>query len=117
MRMGNMLTVRRAVPVYAGPEAGFCEYMTGGLIVVLGETGRNIGAGMTGGIAFIIDEKNKLDLRMNNEIVELHHLNSTNQEQTLKDLIIEYHQSTKSLKAKKILSDMQNKFFQNLLIC
>ncbi len=82
-----------------------CEYMTGGLIVVLGETGRNIGAGMTGGIAFILDETNKLDLRMNKEIVELHYLNTTNQEQTLKDLIIEYHQKTKSPKAEKIISD------------
>ncbi len=82
-----------------------CEYMTGGLIVVLGKTGRNIGAGMTGGIAFILDEKHNLDLRMNKEIVELHHLSSTNQEQTLKDFIIEYHQNTKSPKAKEILSD------------
>jgi len=82
-----------------------CEYMTGGLIIVLGKTGRNIGAGMTGGIAFILDEKRKLDLRMNKEIVELHHLSSTNQEQRLKDLISEYHQVTKSPKAKMILSD------------
>ena len=82
-----------------------CEYMTGGLIVVLGKTGRNIGAGMTGGIAFILDEENKLDLRMNKEIVELHHLSSTNQEKNLKDLIIEYSQKTKSPKAEKIISD------------
>ena len=82
-----------------------CEYMTGGLIVVLGKTGRNIGAGMTGGIAFILDEENKLDLRMNKEIVELHHLSSTNQEQTLKDLIIKHQQNTKSPKAENILSD------------
>ena len=94
-----------ALAVIEGAGDHCCEYMTGGLIVVLGKTGRNIGAGMTGGIAFILDEKNKLDLKMNNEIVELHHLSSTNQEQTLKDLIIEYHQSTKSLKAKKIISD------------
>ena len=40
-----------------------CEYMTGGVVVVLGKTGRNIGAGMTGGIAFILDEKNNLDLK------------------------------------------------------
>ena len=60
---------------------------------------------MTGGIAFILDEQNKLDLRINKEIVELHHLSSTNQEQILKDLIIEYHQNTHSQKAKKILAD------------
>ncbi len=82
-----------------------CEYMTGGVVVVLGKTGRNIGAGMTGGIAFILDQTNELDLRMNKEIVELHHLSSTNQEQFLNDLIIEYHQKTKSPIAQKILSD------------
>jgi len=79
--------------------------MTGGVVVVLGKTGRNIGAGMTGGIAFILDKKNELDLRMNKEIVEVHDLTSTNQEQVLKDLIIEYHQKTKSPLAQKILSD------------
>ena len=79
--------------------------MTGGVVVVLGKTGRNIGAGMTGGIAFILDKKNELDLRMNKEIVEVHHLTSTNQEQFLKDLIIEYHKKTKSPEAQKILSD------------
>ena len=82
-----------------------CEYMTGGVVVVLGKTGRNIGAGMTGGIAFILDKKNELDLRMNKEIVEVHHLTATNQEQFLNDLIIEYHQKTKSPLAQKILSD------------
>ena len=79
--------------------------MTGGVIVVLGKTGRNIGAGMTGGIAFILDKKNELDLRMNKEIVETYHLTATNQEQFLNDLIIEYHQKTKSPLAQKILSD------------
>ena len=53
----------------------------------------------------MLDEKNELDLRMNKEIVEVHHLTSTNQEQFLKDLIIEYHQKTKSPEAQKILSD------------
>ncbi len=60
---------------------------------------------MTGGTAFILDKKNKLDLRINNEIVEVHNLTSTNQEQFLKDLIIEYLQKTKSPMANKILSD------------
>ena len=72
---------------------------------MLGKTGRNIGAGMTGGIAFILDKKNDLDLRINQEIVEVHPLTATNQEQFLKDLIFEYHQKTKSPLAQKILSD------------
>ena len=79
--------------------------MTGGVVVVLGKTGRNIGAGMTGGIAFILDQENELDLRMNKEIVEVHNLTSTNQEKFLNDLIIEYHQKTKSPLAQKILSE------------
>ena len=82
-----------------------CEYMTGGVVVVLGKTGRNIGAGMTGGIAFILDKKNELDLRMNKEIVEVHPLTATNHEQFLNDLIYEYHQKTKSPLAQKILAD------------
>ncbi len=60
---------------------------------------------MTGGIAFILDKKNELNSRMNKEIVEVHNLTATNQEQFLKDLISEYHQKTKSPQAKKILSD------------
>ncbi len=82
-----------------------CEYMTGGVVVVLGKTGRNIGAGMTGGLAFILDQKNNLNFRINKEIVEVHNLESTNQEKFLKDLIIEYHLRTKSPLAKKITSD------------
>ena len=81
-----------------------CEYMTGGVVVVLGKTGRNIGAGMTGGLAFVLDEKNDLQLRMNKEIVEVHNLTATNQEQSLNELIIEYHKKTKSPLAQKIIS-------------
>ena len=57
------------------------------------------------GIAFILDKKNELELRMNKEIVEVHHLTATNQEQFLNDLIFEYHQRTESLLAQKILAD------------
>ena len=47
-----------------------CEYMTGGKVVILGSTGRNIGAGMTGGIAFIIDENNDLKRKIINEHID-----------------------------------------------
>ena len=49
--------------------------MTGGKVVILGSTGRNIGAGMTGGIAFIIDENNDLSNKVNKEIVSIHQNN------------------------------------------
>tara|TARA_B100000214_G_scaffold209484_1_gene152049 strand:+ start:1 stop:1128 length:1128 start_codon:yes stop_codon:yes gene_type:complete len=103
-----------AQAVIEGAGDHCCEYMTGGVVVVLGKTGRNIGAGMTGGLAFIFDKKNELDSRMNKEIVELHDLTSTNQEQFLKKLIIEYNQKTKSPKANKLLSDwsLSKNFFK-----
>merc|ERR1712159_631902 len=76
---GERFAVRNsgAHAVVEGAGDHCCEYMTGGVVVVLGKTGRNIGAGMTGGIAFFLDQKNELDLKMNKEIVEVYHLNET----------------------------------------
>ncbi|MGB0664570.1 MAG: glutamate synthase large subunit [Pontibacterium sp.] len=51
-----------------------CEYMTGGQITVLGETGYNFGAGMTGGFAYVLDEKNTFVDRYNHELVEIHRI-------------------------------------------
>ncbi|MFD2231588.1 glutamate synthase large subunit [Alkalimarinus sediminis] len=57
-----------------------CEYMTGGLITVLGETGYNFGAGMTGGFAYVLDEKNKFVDQYNHELVEIHRISSEQME-------------------------------------
>ena len=51
-----------------------CEYMTGGVVVVLGQTGRNFAAGMSGGIAYVLDEDETFSLKVNPEMVELEHL-------------------------------------------
>ena len=48
-----------------------CEYMTGGLVIILGETGRNFGAGMSGGVAYILDDKNNFESKVNREMVEI----------------------------------------------
>ena len=85
-----------------------CEYMTGGIVVVLGSTGRNIGAGMTGGVAFILDEHEQVVERVNNEIVDVYDLSTTEQESILKPLLEEHISKTKSTKATKILANWEH---------
>ena len=87
--------------------------MTGGKVVILGSTGRNIGAGMTGGIAFILDENNDLSNKVNKEIVSIHKITSSKQEEILLEVIREYQAKTNSLKAYKIIenwSDFKSNF-------
>ena len=79
--------------------------MTGGKVVILGSTGRNIGAGMTGGIAFIIDENNDLSNKVNKEIVSIHKITTSKQEEILLEIIREYRAKTNSLKAAKIIEN------------
>nr|QCI07292.1 glutamate synthase [Leiomenia cribrosa] len=82
-----------------------CEYMTGGLVVVLGPTGRNVGAGMTGGLAYFLDEDNTLVDKINNEIVKYQRILTKEGEEQLKNIIELYEIKTKSIKAKSILDN------------
>jgi glutamate synthase (ferredoxin) len=87
-----------------------CEYMTGGVIVCLGKTGKNIGAGMTGGLAFFYDENHStkpeiFERRVNQEIVKIQSVTSKEGESYLRSLIEEYAEKTKSKKATKILEN------------
>jgi len=70
---GERFAVRNsgAYAVVEGTGDHGCEYMTGGCVVVLGPTGRNFAAGMSGGIAYVLDEKGDLETRLNKEMVEL----------------------------------------------
>lgn len=81
-----------------------CEYMTGGRVVVLGKTGRNFAAGMSGGIAYVYDPDKRLGDRCNPEMVEMEKLN-TEDEATLRNLIYNHYKYTGSPKAKYILDD------------
>lgn len=91
------------------------EYMTGGMAVILGKTGKNLCAGMSGGVAYILDEKHDLYKRLNKEMVTMYDLddettvarNKTDCE-ILKDLIEQHYEETASKKAKKILEDWEN---------
>ncbi|MFA5774452.1 MAG: glutamate synthase large subunit, partial [Ilumatobacteraceae bacterium] len=105
-KVGERFCVRNsgATAVVEGIGDHGCEYMTGGRVVVLGETGRNFGAGMSGGIAFLYDPNESLDERLNYELVSL-------QDPDVSDLvwlfeIITRHlEYTNSDRARKILTE------------
>ncbi len=81
-----------------------CEYMTGGRVIVLGKTGRNFGAGMSGGIAYCLDERSDFKKRCNLEMVALEKID-VGDAQTIKNLLFNHHKYTQSPKAKEILDD------------
>jgi glutamate synthase (ferredoxin) len=85
-----------------------CEYMTGGSVVILGPTGRNFAAGMSGGIAYILDEKGDFASRCNMEMVGLGPLTDTDEMLDIYKLIQRHQTYTNSEKAAKILTDWKN---------
>ncbi|MDT8409375.1 MAG: glutamate synthase large subunit [Wenzhouxiangellaceae bacterium] len=92
---GERFMVRNsgAVAVVEGTGDHACEYMTGGVAVILGATGINFGAGMTGGFAYVLDlERNFVD-RYNHELIEIHHIEADNMENHVHHLreMIEKH--------------------------
>ena len=104
---GERFCVRNsgAIAVVEGIGDHGCEYMTGGISVILGEIGRNFAAGMSGGIAYLFNEKGIFDERkFNLEMVELEDLTPQDIE-TVKDLIGNHVKYTSSALAKKILED------------
>ncbi|NOX43590.1 MAG: glutamate synthase large subunit [Gammaproteobacteria bacterium] len=94
-----------------------CEYMTGGVITVLGETGINFGAGMTGGFAYVYDANNTFVDRYNHELVDIHRISKETTEghrNYLHDLLEEYVKETSSVHGQYILTnfvDLIGKFW------
>ncbi len=80
-----------------------CEYMTGGCVVVLGRTGKNFAAGMSGGIAYVLDEDRELYMRLNKELVEFSEVTDKSDVVTLKNLIQEHVAATGSPKGQEVL--------------
>ncbi|MHB1454696.1 MAG: glutamate synthase large subunit [Saccharofermentanales bacterium] len=85
-----------------------CEYMTGGVVVVLGPTGRNFAAGMSGGIALVLDEKGDFAVRCNKEMVYLQQIESKEDSDLLKEMITKHFQYTGSIKAKQVLDNFDD---------
>jgi glutamate synthase domain-containing protein 3 len=80
-----------------------CEYMTGGRVVVLGATGRNFGAGMSGGIAYILDEDRLFEGRCNKEMVSIKPLEDPAEVEVVLGMIRKHAQLTGSKRAQDIL--------------
>ena len=89
-----------------------CEYMTGGRVVVLGKTGRNFGAGMSGGTAYVWDSDGSFPCRCNMESFELESVSSAEDILELKQLIKNHAEYTNSPVARKVLEDWENSLSQ-----
>ena len=85
-----------------------CEYMTGGTVVVLGKTGRNFAAGMSGGVAYVLDLDGKFRSRCNPELVDLDKVEEEEDITTLKMMIQQHQRHTNSLLAREVLADFDN---------
>ena len=104
---GERFAVRnsKGQAVIEGAGDHCCEYMTGGAIVVLGTVGRNVGAGMTGGLGYFLDEDGRFPVRVNPEIVKVQRVITPAGEAQLKALIEAHLAHTGSPKAEKILAN------------
>ena len=106
---GERFCVRNsgAKTVVEGVGEHGCEYMTGGVAVVLGPTGKNFAAGMSGGIAFVLDENNCLYRNLNKGMVLMEKVENKPDKEMLKDLLEKHVAYTGSEKAKAILEDFE----------
>lgn len=104
---GERFCVRNsgAVAVCEGVGDHGCEYMTGGRAVILGSTGKNFAAGMSGGIAYVLDENRDLYMKINKSLVSLEAVTNKYDIIELKNIIQEHYEATGSEKAKKILDN------------
>ncbi|HYZ93493.1 MAG TPA: glutamate synthase-related protein [Actinomycetota bacterium] len=105
-RAGARFAVRNsgALAVVEGTGMHACEYMTGGWVVILGEVGVNVGAGMTGGQAFIYDPTGTLPNRVNVELVTVDRANR-DQLEIVREFVANHERYTQSKKARTILND------------
>ncbi len=112
---GERFCVRNsgATAVVEGVGDHGCEYMTGGLVVVLGKTGCNFAAGMSGGIAYVLDEMQLFDTLCNLDMVDLESVWRQEDKDLLYNLIHKHERLTRSTRARRILSawsDMVSRF-------
>jgi glutamate synthase (ferredoxin) len=96
-----------ALTVVEGVGDHGCEYMTGGRVVVIGKTGRNFAAGMSGGLAFVLDEAGDFKTRCNLGMVDLEPLMDTDDVELVKDLLSRHIRFTQSPVAARLLVDWE----------
>ncbi len=109
-RAGERFCVRNsgAVAVVEGIGDHGCEYMTGGAAVILGPIGRNFGAGMSGGSAYLLEEGDALARRLNLEGASISRLDETHDKELVKRLLENHVVYTNSSKARRLLADWEN---------
>lgn len=117
--VGERFCVRNsgATSVVEGVGDHACEYMTGGQVVVLGPTGRNFGAGMSGGVAFIYDPEDEFHRSLNTEMVDLETSLDDEDADFLRDVIRRHHDETGSEVASAILDrwHQQVRYFKKVM--
>jgi len=82
-----------------------CEYMTGGKVVVLGATGRNFAAGMSGGVAYVLDERGLFDKNCNMQMVGLEKIEDPEEIQQVREMVEKHQKYTQSQKAARVLQN------------
>ena len=114
--VGERFAVRNsgAIAVVEGVGDHCCEYMTGGRVVVLGETGRNFAAGMSGGIAYVWDKNHNFDYFCNMEMVELSLIEDSASRKELHELIRQHYLYTGSQLARTML-DNWNRYVDDFI--
>ena len=106
---GERFCVRNsgATAVVEGVGEHGCEYMTGGRAVILGPTGKNFAAGMSGGIAYVLDESNQLYRNLNKELVLMEKVENKFEQEELRKIIEKHVKATNSKKGLKILAHFE----------
>jgi glutamate synthase (ferredoxin) len=85
-----------------------CEYMTGGKVIILGKTGRNFAAGMSGGVAYVLDETGDFPTRCNREMVDLETLEDPEEIREIHEMISKHRQYTESKRAELVLGSWES---------
>ena len=106
---GERFCVREsgATAVVEGVGEHGCEYMTGGRVVIIGKVGKNFAAGMSGGVAYVLDENNDLYMKTNKELVSTEELSNKYDVQELKKTLEEHVKYTNSVRGKEILENFE----------
>ena len=115
-KVGERFGVRNsgAIAVIEGAGDHCCEYMTGGRVVVLGETGRNFAAGMSGGVAYVWDKNHNFDYFCNMDMVEINLVEDSNYRKELHELIRQHYLYTGSKLARTMLDDW-NRYIEDFI--
>ena len=115
-KVGERFGVRNsgAIAVIEGAGDHCCEYMTGGRVVVLGETGRNFAAGMSGGVAYVWDKHHNFDYFCNMDMVEINLVDDSNYRKELHELIRQHYLYTGAKLARTMLDDW-NRYVEDFI--